>query len=362
MHYLLTGLDPIKNPFVFESPRQMVKISPRTDSAIMKALELKAENRPGSMQEMLSLLPRGVVGSTAGSANSITRTGPVEKKTERSSTEKIDVNNVMRLANQSEIQTTPLIMPESNNTSPINRDRNESKETRPESAPKSIPTTPNSKQKPVSQANAGKNTNTIVAACLILVLIFCGAYAIKSNNVDRGTIAIDNSSQESQGNVSNNIQGKATGIYKESGIAKSAETEENAGIETSKTDSSNGQDNSATTSSAGVLDKVQETILRSYANDGTPEYIVQGKRGFLKQVDVNVFGWGVEDGHWEQLPEIIVLEGNIIFGQPRVQGTKVIFPVLDEGTTYSRSVIRGGSYNCPEGVLSSDNFCINISQ
>lgn len=61
LHYLLTGIDPGKTPFVFESPRQMARISPRMEGAVMKALEFKAENRPGNMQEMLRLLPMGAV-------------------------------------------------------------------------------------------------------------------------------------------------------------------------------------------------------------------------------------------------------------------------------------------------------------
>lgn len=56
LHYLLTGQDPVKKPFEFEPPSQTVKISPHLEAAIMKALEMQAENRPESMGEMLDLL------------------------------------------------------------------------------------------------------------------------------------------------------------------------------------------------------------------------------------------------------------------------------------------------------------------
>jgi len=66
LHYFLTGQDPSKNPFIFEAPSRTAKISPRLETAIMKALEMKAENRPQNMQEMLDLLPLGVERPTPG--------------------------------------------------------------------------------------------------------------------------------------------------------------------------------------------------------------------------------------------------------------------------------------------------------
>ncbi|MDQ0285163.1 serine/threonine protein kinase [Desulfofundulus luciae] len=56
LHYLLTGIDPKKNPFTFDPPGKIVSVSPRFESAIMKALELKPENRPASAKEMLALI------------------------------------------------------------------------------------------------------------------------------------------------------------------------------------------------------------------------------------------------------------------------------------------------------------------
>lgn len=65
LHYLLTGQDPVKKPFVFEAPSQTVKISPHLEAAIMKALEMQAENRPESMREMLDLLSCETAGAAS---------------------------------------------------------------------------------------------------------------------------------------------------------------------------------------------------------------------------------------------------------------------------------------------------------
>ncbi|MGE5458871.1 MAG: protein kinase domain-containing protein [Methanobacterium sp.] len=59
MHYLLTGINPINNPFVFELPGKTSKVSRQTEAAIMKALALKADDRHGNVREMLDLLPNG---------------------------------------------------------------------------------------------------------------------------------------------------------------------------------------------------------------------------------------------------------------------------------------------------------------
>jgi serine/threonine protein kinase/Flp pilus assembly protein TadD len=57
LHYLLTGIDPAKRPFFFEPPSKVTAISPGFEAAIMRALQLKLENRPASIKEMLSMIP-----------------------------------------------------------------------------------------------------------------------------------------------------------------------------------------------------------------------------------------------------------------------------------------------------------------
>lgn len=61
LHYLLTGINPAPNPFSFDSPSKYAQVSPRMDTAVMKALKLKAEERPQDVKEMLGLLPNGAV-------------------------------------------------------------------------------------------------------------------------------------------------------------------------------------------------------------------------------------------------------------------------------------------------------------
>jgi len=56
LHHLLTGKDPIRTPFNFESPGKSVTVSLALESVIMKALELKPSDRPGTAGEMLTLL------------------------------------------------------------------------------------------------------------------------------------------------------------------------------------------------------------------------------------------------------------------------------------------------------------------
>ncbi|MFX4261533.1 protein kinase domain-containing protein [Pelotomaculum propionicicum] len=57
LHHLLTGIDPSKKPFFFEVPGKVVKVSPEIESAIMKSLQLKLENRPSSIKDMLAMIP-----------------------------------------------------------------------------------------------------------------------------------------------------------------------------------------------------------------------------------------------------------------------------------------------------------------
>ena len=57
LHYLLTGLDPKKNPFNFTPVGQIATLSPQFEAAIMQALELNPDQRPRSVKEMMALLP-----------------------------------------------------------------------------------------------------------------------------------------------------------------------------------------------------------------------------------------------------------------------------------------------------------------
>jgi outer membrane protein assembly factor BamB len=52
LHYLLTGIDPEKTPFTFDPPSKTVSISPEFEAVLMKMVDLRAANRPGSIREV----------------------------------------------------------------------------------------------------------------------------------------------------------------------------------------------------------------------------------------------------------------------------------------------------------------------
>lgn len=56
LHHLLTGIDPCKNPFSFEPPSKIVRVTLELEHAIMKAVELSPEKRTSSVREILSLI------------------------------------------------------------------------------------------------------------------------------------------------------------------------------------------------------------------------------------------------------------------------------------------------------------------
>jgi len=123
LHYLLTGQDPGKNPFIFVPPSQTVKVSPWLETAIMKALEINPENRPQSMREMLNLLSGDVVRPASGNI--------------------IDIPN-------------PVPTVKIQNASPVDK--------------------PGKK--------AGKTRKIVVAACLLIALISVGVYALNYSRKD----------------------------------------------------------------------------------------------------------------------------------------------------------------------------------
>lgn len=59
LHYLLTGLEPGKDPFSFRPPGTAARVSPALDSIITKAIEIDPQKRYGSARQMLGELPPG---------------------------------------------------------------------------------------------------------------------------------------------------------------------------------------------------------------------------------------------------------------------------------------------------------------
>ncbi|MGE5458827.1 MAG: WG repeat-containing protein, partial [Methanobacterium sp.] len=86
LHYLLTCIDPSKTPFTFDPPSQYAKVSPRLETIIMKALELRSENRPNDVREMLDLLTK----CSPASSNSPLKQNPVFNNKEET---KVNKNN-----------------------------------------------------------------------------------------------------------------------------------------------------------------------------------------------------------------------------------------------------------------------------
>ena len=63
MHHVLTGKDPREKPFDFESPSSLgLKVSPKLEKVVMKALSLKKERRFQSISEMKSAIITAVNG------------------------------------------------------------------------------------------------------------------------------------------------------------------------------------------------------------------------------------------------------------------------------------------------------------
>lgn len=57
LHCLLSGRDPKNNAFNFTPIGQIARVSPQTELAVMRALEMNPDHRPRNIQEFLKLLP-----------------------------------------------------------------------------------------------------------------------------------------------------------------------------------------------------------------------------------------------------------------------------------------------------------------
>lgn len=185
LHFLLTGIDPGKNPFLFDPPSKTQKISPRFETAIMKALDLKAGNRPKDMREMLTLLPGRALGGMAGGSKFTNPQAPHAKTDGLINTEdKHNDEAKIAVETRSSSQTTAL-------TVGIETDNNTDKTsalTNPQitdTAPMNI--SPQTKAVKSAMSNTqnnkpaskpGKSRNAVIAACIVVVLLISGAYGL----------------------------------------------------------------------------------------------------------------------------------------------------------------------------------------
>ncbi|MGE5392071.1 MAG: protein kinase domain-containing protein [Deltaproteobacteria bacterium] len=186
LHYLLTGIDPGKNPFIFEPLSKIFKVSPALDRAIMKALELKAEDRPTNMQEMLALLSGGTARpvSKMHAHEQVTisqdvldksdSTNHVEKTSVKGKPDSDTPTSSMTISVGSESFVNSDLV----NTMPMNADENLPKMGK--NIHLNTPIDDNRSGKPAVK-KPGKTRNIIIAICLLISLISGGAYAYKQS-------------------------------------------------------------------------------------------------------------------------------------------------------------------------------------
>lgn len=203
LHFLLTGIDPGKNPFIFEPPSKYTKVTIRTETAVMKALDFAAENRPQNMQEMLALLTHGMSGPVI---EGMKTTDPSARNNNTAANGK----NAEIMSSGPEIQnralTTPLnyecgIENSLDSTTALGGEQNNN------ALPSDIPSikqdlksTGTSTQKRKASGKLGNNRNILVVACIIVVLLISGAYGLSiKNNKNSILNGSDPKFQESQG-------------------------------------------------------------------------------------------------------------------------------------------------------------------
>jgi len=222
LHYLLTGVDPIKNPFSFDLPSKKAKVSPRLEAAIMKALELQARNRPKSVIEMMNMMPKGAVRPTARPAGTFVSTPNQIVKPG----EKVEVSSAQAVQsplnpneNWNVIPVVPQVKPDQqvdeNETVLINQAHADTA-TLPGEAnglmhnegtttlvldgtqqEKSALSSKHSQQK-----NKRQISNRIIVACLAVGLLVTGTYGLSHNVVDENN-SLQVSSTSSDINSSN---------------------------------------------------------------------------------------------------------------------------------------------------------------
>lgn len=186
LHYLLTGIDPSMTPFNFESPSKHVKVSPRMENAIMKALDLKAENRPRDARELLSMLPQGKVRHASGSKSNSSNIKQDIKAAKDitadlpATTPTAGADNITKPEQKSESKTAPLA------TSQIDREIRPQPHLYEQVVTQPLQSVPSGVSKksvassPAASAKINKTRNIIIAACLVLALFAGGAYGYGS--------------------------------------------------------------------------------------------------------------------------------------------------------------------------------------
>ncbi|MEQ8176376.1 MAG: serine/threonine-protein kinase, partial [Syntrophomonadaceae bacterium] len=203
LHYLLTGIDPAKNPFNFEPPGKMARVSPGLNEAVMKAVALKPADRPQSISEFLNLLLQAAPDfreKAAGEDASPSRNIATASKTRETGTapsgklKPDDITVSLMTAETIEAGgltgsgtgatgtlTLGMEMPgrqagvSNSNPPPANRMMEAD-------ALRGLPANPNPVNGSSRAAGGGKSRKVILAACLAAALIGAGVYGFEHNN------------------------------------------------------------------------------------------------------------------------------------------------------------------------------------
>ncbi|HHV76673.1 MAG TPA: serine/threonine protein kinase [Syntrophothermus lipocalidus] len=395
LHYLLTGRDPSRNPFNFQPPSQFAKVSPRMESAVMKALQLRVEDRPASAREMMALLPGGEVevhnpaivqsekhGTelsslvdekkevkvTASGETGETSDFPVGKslplKAVEGLTVGIEVDTPTVPLDQSTVETAPMGEGAANFSSTVmNKDRN------------FVPQTGYSE---LAVKDTSRNTRfvaPVVAVVLLILAIFGSVSYFQSRNHAVLNDGFDRSKVTSKAGMGD-IQSK--GFQKQQGTNQQEtnlsdqqlelqgesqkQTEPQAKSEQQPNKPQQQSQSSSQLQQNSVISLPQPQTGQQQSQPAVPSQpscvvdipeleaagIIQGGHG--STIDVVLYQ---KDAYWVQIPKAVVVEGDIVLGKPYLtdNNNRVCYPVISEMTTERSSIeFYGGKACFPNGV------------
>lgn len=186
IHYLLTGKDPAKNPFMFEPPSKHATVSTRMEKAILKALEMTPDNRPQNIDEFIMLLPQRVAKNLPRQKSLPEKTKPSGKETgvsklNQAVTTPLTGDNISPQTNEmKKFNKTSALMPGGNTTVPM-----EPIDSNKEMMGRLTQPLNHNPVKAAGPPDINKRSNSkriVVAACLVLCLS-AGIYFFNHNHL-----------------------------------------------------------------------------------------------------------------------------------------------------------------------------------
>ncbi|HWP97512.1 MAG TPA: protein kinase [Syntrophomonadaceae bacterium] len=204
LHYLLTGIDPGHTPFDFESPSKFVKVSPKFEDAIMRALAIKATHRPQYVQELLDMLP--IVDTKSIPVPDVKHNND-GSTLELADSKAASIGVLSSGLNENGNQTHAIELPEQN----MDAKQGDSNETdqntialKQDKDPINIGNSAQSKK----QASRNRKRNAIIVACLTIALISGGMYGV-SLRKKIATPVVESQTSQSSVTVNNTSGSKA---------------------------------------------------------------------------------------------------------------------------------------------------------